>query len=149
MASVFKAKIEGEAELRAALRNLPKQIENKILAKALRAGGNELRRAIRQATPVRTDPPGPKKDGKTTRSPGHLRKAWRVTIRREQGLMVAYVHPGKSGYYGYFLETRPGLRPFVKAAAEGAVEAANMKVAAVMRAELAALPIGRGISARV
>lgn len=150
--AAFSVKIEGEAALRGLLRDLPKQMENQILSKALRAGGNAIRKEVRAATPVRSDG-ADKKDAKgSIRRPGFLRRAWRVTVRRERGFVVAFVHPGGRGFYARFVEegtSRAPAHPFFDAAVQKSIPAANAAMAATARAELTKTPIGRALLARI
>lgn len=140
MADSFTVKVNGLAELRAALLELSPKLRRRALRNALAAGGRVFRDQARRLAPVLAAPIV--RQGRVIRQPGTLRKALTVRtskIARRAGDVGVFVNvrPAKGAargaksptdpFYWRFVEfgtknmsARPFLRP---AASNGAGEA--------------------------
>lgn len=120
----LKFEFSGGKELSEALQELPRRLENRVLRKALRQGGNILLRKARQLAPVKT---------------GALRKGikLKIDLRGTPAAIINVRIPSKSGkqktssgpYYSSFVElgtskmaAHPFLRPAFDAVKEDALE---------------------------
>lgn len=84
-------KITGLAELKRAFNGLPDKLRNKVLVKALRAGGRVVQKAARQAVPILAEP-GP------YRTKGLLRRKLSVRVSKSSK---------RAGDVGVFVNVKP------------------------------------------
>lgn len=118
----MKFEFNGGKELSDALQELPRKLENKVLRKALRQGGNILLKKARSLAPVKT---------------GALKRGikLRIDLRNGPAAIITVKIPGKGKtkgggpYYGSFIElgtkdmvAHPFLRPAFDATKEQALE---------------------------
>jgi HK97 gp10 family phage protein len=144
MAGSFTAKVNGLAELRAALLELSPKLRRRALRNALAAGGRVFRDQARRLAPVLAAPIV--RRGTLVRQPGTLRKALAVRtskIARRAGDVGVFVNvrPAKSAargrnspndpYYWRFVEfgtSRMSARPFLRPAAANAAGEALRRI---------------------
>ncbi len=141
------ARLVGAEAMVRVLRSMPKEVSDKVVASAVRAGAAVVRKEAIARAPKRTDGKPKrlktKKTGVTLRAlygaiveggsevryPGNLKKSIRALRTRKTEHDVTYlVGPTGRGFYGLFLEfgtsrqaKRPWLRPAFEATADRAL----------------------------
>lgn len=117
--AVIRTRIEGAAEMDRALRLLPKQIQQKTLVTALRAGARPIRDEVRRQV-----------EGQGLVDSGRLRDGIGVeTVKGNPQGAIVRIGPVKKAFYGLFAEfgtitapARPILRPSFDARAAEAID---------------------------
>ena len=123
------ARLVGAEAMARVLREMPKEVSDKVVASAVRAGAAVVRKEAVSRVPVRT---------------GNLKKSIRALRTRKTEHDATYlVGPAGRGFYGLFLEfgasrraKRPWLRPAFEATADRALGAIGKTLGA--KIELAA-----------
>lgn len=114
------ARLVGADAMVRVLRSMPKEVSDKVVASAVRAGAAVVRKEAIARAPVRSG-------GRP--KPGNLKKSIRALRTRKTEHDVTYlVGPTGRGFYGLFLEfgtsrqaKRPWLRPAFEATADRAL----------------------------
>jgi HK97 gp10 family phage protein len=134
--------VQGLSELNAKLEQLPIEVAKKLFRKALRAGGDVLKKEVVNRAPVKTEDSGPNSN---SLSPGALKRGIksRVSVKPEKGAGTVSIQPGKNeAHVARWLETgytltghkpgkkqiknipaKPFFRPAVDSAGQKAIEA--------------------------
>ena len=141
-----EVKVEGLADLRRKLRELPEKMDRRIVTDALRAGGQVVRAEAISRAPMAARPHKVGAKGKRRWVlPGNLKKAIRVSSQKSEFFASVAVGVRGSAFYWRFLEfgtrfIRP--RPFMRQAFEISKEKALARIVERMKARIEAVAGG-------